>query len=115
MDGPKPSLPITQLNHLRMPARPGLRFKTALGYPSVLLNFSSTQAVLRVASGATAGERHPDTTKLLFLFENYALDTDRRELRHGAVVVPVEPQVFDLLVSVSKLLESTESVGIQRR
>jgi TolB-like protein/tetratricopeptide (TPR) repeat protein len=34
---------------------------------------------------------------LLFLFEDYALDTDRRELRHGAVAVPVEPQVFDLL------------------
>jgi adenylate cyclase len=34
---------------------------------------------------------------VLFLFENYALDTDRRELRHGAVAVPVEPQVFDLL------------------
>jgi TolB-like protein/tetratricopeptide (TPR) repeat protein len=34
---------------------------------------------------------------LLFLFDNYALDTDRRELRHDAVAVPVEPQVFDLL------------------
>src|SRR5258707_9578451 len=109
MDGPKPSLPITQLNHLRMPARPGLRFKTALGYPSVLLNFSSTQAVPRVASGATAGERHPDTTKLLFLFENYALDTDRRELRHGAVVLPVEPQVFDLLAYLIKNRERVAS------
>jgi adenylate cyclase len=34
---------------------------------------------------------------VLFLFENYALDTDRRELRHGSVAVPVEPQVFDVL------------------
>jgi TolB-like protein len=34
---------------------------------------------------------------VLFLFDNYALDTDRRELRHGTVAVPVEPQVFDLL------------------
>ena len=33
-----------------------------------------------------------------FLFENYALDTDRRELKRGAELVAVEPQVFDLLV-----------------
>ena len=32
-----------------------------------------------------------------YLFEDYALDTDRRELRRGADVVPVAPQVFDLL------------------
>ena len=32
-----------------------------------------------------------------FLFEDYALDTDRRELRRGAAVVSVTPQVFDLL------------------
>jgi DNA-binding winged helix-turn-helix (wHTH) protein len=32
-----------------------------------------------------------------FLFEGYALDTDRRELRHGSDLVSLEPQVFDLL------------------
>jgi DNA-binding winged helix-turn-helix (wHTH) protein len=32
-----------------------------------------------------------------YLFEDCALDTDRRELRRGARLVPVEPQVFDLL------------------
>ena len=32
-----------------------------------------------------------------FLFEDYTLDTDRRELQRGAVVVSVTPQVFDLL------------------
>ena len=32
-----------------------------------------------------------------YLFENYALDTDRRELHRGADVVSVAPQVFDLL------------------
>ena len=37
-----------------------------------------------------------------FLFENYALDTDRRELRCGADAVPVEPQVFDLLAYLIK-------------
>ena len=32
-----------------------------------------------------------------YLFEGFALDTDRRELRRGADVVSVAPQVFDLL------------------
>jgi TolB-like protein len=82
-----------------MPRQPVLRFKSALGSASVLLVFSSTQAVLgllRVAAGDLGA------AKVLFLFENYALDTDRRELRHGAVAVPVEPQVFDLLAHLIK-------------
>ena len=33
-----------------------------------------------------------------FLFTDYTLDTDRRELRRGSQPVAVEPQVFDLLV-----------------
>lgn len=32
-----------------------------------------------------------------FLFENFALDADRRELLHGSLPTPIEPQVFDLL------------------
>src|SRR5215510_13431127 len=35
--------------------------------------------------------------QLLYLFEDYTLDTDRRELRRKTGLVPVEPQVFDLL------------------
>jgi TolB-like protein len=35
---------------------------------------------------------------MLFLFEDHALDTDRRELRRGSSLLSVEPQVFDLLV-----------------
>jgi DNA-binding winged helix-turn-helix (wHTH) protein len=35
---------------------------------------------------------------LLYIFDNYTLDPDRRELRFGATVVAVEPQVFDLLL-----------------
>jgi TolB-like protein/cytochrome c-type biogenesis protein CcmH/NrfG len=35
---------------------------------------------------------------LRYLFEDCALDTERGELRRGAAVVPVAPQVFDLLV-----------------
>ena len=34
---------------------------------------------------------------LRYLFEDYALDTDRRELRRGGTLVTIEPQVFDLL------------------
>jgi adenylate cyclase len=35
---------------------------------------------------------------LLYYFDKYSLDTDRRELRRGAGLVSVEPKVFDLLV-----------------
>jgi TolB-like protein len=41
--------------------------------------------------GATAG------ADLLYRFEDYVLDTGRRELRRGLGLVPIEPQVFDLL------------------
>jgi TolB-like protein len=34
---------------------------------------------------------------LLYLFENFALDSDRCELRRGSELLSVEPQVFDLL------------------
>jgi TolB-like protein/Tfp pilus assembly protein PilF len=34
---------------------------------------------------------------LRYLFEEYTFDTDRRELRRGADVVTIAPQVFDLL------------------
>src|SRR5215468_2236818 len=34
---------------------------------------------------------------LRYLFEQCSLDTDRRELRCGADLVPIEPQVFDVL------------------
>jgi len=37
---------------------------------------------------------------LLYLFEDYALDTDRRELRRGTTLMSVEPKVFDLLAYV---------------
>ena len=34
---------------------------------------------------------------MLHRFENYALDTERRELRRGPALISLEPQVFDLL------------------
>ncbi len=42
-----------------------------------------------------------------FFFTNHVLDKDRRELRRGADVIAMEPQVFDLLVY---LLESRDHV-----
>jgi TolB-like protein/predicted Zn-dependent protease len=37
------------------------------------------------------------TAGLLYVFNDFVLDTDRRELRRGAKLVSVAPQVFDLL------------------
>lgn len=42
-----------------------------------------------------------------YAFENYSLDTDRRELHRGAEIVTVAPQVFDLL---DYLIRSRERV-----
>src|SRR6476619_3325142 len=42
-----------------------------------------------------------------FNFDNHILDTDRRELRRGADLVEMQPQVFDLLVY---LLENRDRV-----
>jgi DNA-binding winged helix-turn-helix (wHTH) protein len=38
---------------------------------------------------------------LLYSFENYTLDTDRRELRRESDLIAVEPQVFDILEYLS--------------
>jgi DNA-binding winged helix-turn-helix (wHTH) protein len=35
---------------------------------------------------------------VVFKFGDHVLDTERRELRRGAELVALEPQVFDLLV-----------------
>jgi TolB-like protein len=50
-----------------------------------------------VLQSATVGCCVRDRT-LRYLFEDCALDTDRRELRRGDALVAIEPQVFDLLV-----------------
>ena len=34
---------------------------------------------------------------MLYLFEDFALDPDRRELRRGGAAIAMQPQVFDLL------------------
>jgi DNA-binding winged helix-turn-helix (wHTH) protein/pimeloyl-ACP methyl ester carboxylesterase len=47
-----------------------------------------------VESAAAPGE---GPCIVLFAFDTFTLDTDRRELRAAGSLVPVEPQVFDLL------------------
>jgi TolB-like protein len=44
-----------------------------------------------------------------YLFEDYALDVDRRELRRGDVAVAIEPQVFDLLLCLIRNRERVVS------
>jgi DNA-binding winged helix-turn-helix (wHTH) protein len=46
-------------------------------------------------------------TNVLFSFEDFTLDSERRELRAGGTIVPIEPQVFDLLVC---LIENRDRV-----
>jgi DNA-binding winged helix-turn-helix (wHTH) protein/tetratricopeptide (TPR) repeat protein len=46
---------------------------------------------------------------LLYIFDNYALDPDRRELRSGAAMVAMEPQVFDLLLHLIRHREHVVS------
>jgi adenylate cyclase len=66
----------------------------SLAFPRNLLVFSSALAVLRWV------ERRRRNGKLLYSFEDYALDTDRRELRRGARLVSLSPKAFDLLAYV---------------
>src|ERR1700682_1184070 len=60
------------------------------------LHFPYRRLILCVATDARA-PTIGGIGSLHYLFEEYAFDTDRRELHRGADVVPVAPQVFDLL------------------
>jgi len=46
---------------------------------------------------------------LLYIFDNYALDPDRRELRSGTTIVAMEPQAFDLLLHLIRQREQVVS------
>jgi DNA-binding winged helix-turn-helix (wHTH) protein len=46
---------------------------------------------------------------LRYLFEDYCLDTNRRELWRGGAVVRLEPQVFDLLAYLMRERERVVS------
>src|SRR5207302_221056 len=53
----------------------------------------------RPASRTMAGSRDlgRGENKLLYSFEDFVFDTDQRELRRGPRVIPLQPQVFDVL------------------
>jgi len=66
------------------------------------LHFPHLQLILATSSQAKAlpgyrGLSSKGVRILRYLFEDYAFDPDRRELYRGAEVVPIAPQVFDLL------------------
>src|SRR5262245_35535103 len=66
------------------------------------LDFSSSVVVLGVVAVCGSG-------RLRYLFEDYALDVDRRELRRNDGLIPVEPKVFDLLVHLIRHRERVAS------
>ena len=57
------------------------------------------------------GDRLKGIGSLRYLFEEYAFDTDRRELHRGADVVSVAPQVFDLIDYLIRNRERVVSKG----
>ena len=63
--------------------------------------------MLRSVRDTLAEQRAREHSKVRYLFEGYALDTDRRELRLGADLVPLEPQVFDVLAYLIQNRAST--------
>jgi len=48
---------------------------------------------------------------VLFSFKDFALDRERRELRSAGAIVPIEPQVFDLLVYLIQNRDRVVSKG----
>src|SRR5215470_6898883 len=78
-------------------------FRNTLAIPQGRLRFFAVRGVLRsVHSAAWSG-------KLLYLFEDYGLDTDRRELYRATSLISVEPKVFDLLVHIIRNRERVVS------
>ena len=71
-----------------------MRLQTDLLCSYGLLIFSSTQDGLSSLAGHKTRAREG---YLPYLFEDFVLDSDRRELRRAGSLIPVEPQVFDLL------------------
>jgi TolB-like protein len=59
-------------------------------YPRLILPFGAVSQGLRRLTAARG-------SGLRYFFENYALDTDRRELHRGTDVIAMAPKVFDLL------------------
>src|SRR6478752_4285245 len=76
----------------RMPGHRRARLTSGLHFPYRRLILCIATGARALAIGVVRG-----IGSLRYLFEEYAFDTDRRELHRGADVVSVTPQVFDLL------------------
>src|SRR5262245_16982818 len=77
-----------------MAERPRARFTTGLFRLTAVLLLPPPKCVRLPAAGCVLPW---GAVELRFQFEDYVLDTDRRELRRGTELVPVAPRVFDLL------------------
>ncbi len=66
---------------------------TSLGLPHILKRSSISSA-----TECTTGDEH--RTAMIYAFLEYSIDTDARELRQRGEVHALEPQVFDLLVTL---------------
>jgi TolB-like protein/tetratricopeptide (TPR) repeat protein len=64
----------------------------SLPYPSRQCHFFTIDVLMQPDGPFLAEERD-----LLYRFEDFVLDTDRRELRRGPQLVAIPPQVFDIL------------------
>src|SRR5258705_3781050 len=60
-------------------------------------SLGTTGGLFCAATVPRAIGRNARNDSLRYFFEDYALDTDQRELRRGGHVVRTTPQVFDLL------------------
>jgi TolB-like protein/tetratricopeptide (TPR) repeat protein len=62
------------------------------------LHFPYRRLILCVRAAPQPEDRRPPEDRhLRYFFEEYAFDTDRRELHRGASLVSITPQVFDIL------------------
>jgi TolB-like protein len=91
---PKEVIERTDGSEVRMPQRDTARFQKVLRERQDSLYFRAT------SRGIFLRARHPPAwdCNVRYLFEDYVLDPDRRELLYGKSPVSVEPQVFDLLL-----------------
>jgi TolB-like protein len=78
-----------------MPEMAGSCLSGSLNFALAFPPFFLCAAYTGVAEGP---QRYEGNETLRYLFEEYLLDTDCRELRRGTDLVAIEPQVFDLLV-----------------
>src|SRR5262245_66551341 len=76
-----------------MPAGGGLHLQPSFFFLTASLFFPTRRRATLNGDAAV----HPRELRMRYLFEDYALDTDRRELCRLGNVVRLEPQAFDLL------------------